>query len=109
VLLPREADGSSLGDDVLPGRASPPTAPARRSAPSGPASLAAPRTSAGQAPERLLARSLAEARGRADAEGLAAAAREIGELVAEGQAPERIAAAIESVRRRSAREAGGDT
>jgi len=57
--------------------------------------------------EASLARALAEARGRSDAEGLAASFREIRELLAEGQAPERITAAIQAVRRRSAREAGG--
>jgi hypothetical protein len=50
-----------------------------------------------------LARALAEARGRADAEGLAAAGREVDELLAEGASPERIAACIETVRRRAAR------
>jgi hypothetical protein len=110
VLLPREADGAALGDDVLPGRASPApvpeVAPLRRAAERQPTPGApVPRS----AEELSLARALAEARGAADAAGLAAAAREIRELVAEGQAPERITAAIDAVRRRSAREAGGTT
>jgi hypothetical protein len=52
-----------------------------------------------------LARDLAAARGRTDPDAVAAAAREIGELLAEGQRPERIAAAVEAVRRRAARAA----
>ena len=55
--------------------------------------------------EESLARALAAARGRSDAAGLAAAARQVAELLAEGQRPERIAAAVEAVRRRTARTA----
>ena len=53
--------------------------------------------------EVSLARALAVARGRTAPEDLVAAAREIGELLAEGQTPDRIAASIETVRRRAAR------
>jgi hypothetical protein len=114
VLLPREADGAALGDDVLPGRASPaPVPPLRAAAPAGPSCSPAPVASPRPRPaptapgEGRLARALAEARGRLDEGSLAAASREVRELVAEGQTPERIAAAIAAVRRRSAREAGG--
>ncbi|MFO0581826.1 MAG: hypothetical protein U0229_06115 [Anaeromyxobacter sp.] len=104
VLLPREADGAPLGDDVLSGRAVlealPPPAAAASPAPP-------PRPRRTAAPDEALARALAEARGATDPDGLAAAAREVRELVAEGQSPARIHAAIEAVRRRQAREAGG--
>ncbi|MFT3916941.1 MAG: hypothetical protein QM704_23505 [Anaeromyxobacteraceae bacterium] len=109
VLLPREADGAPLGDDVLSGRAvlealPPPPVAARVAA--SPAAPPRPRRPA--APDEALARALAEARGATDPDGLAAAAREVRELVAEGQSPARIHAAIEAVRRRrAAREAGG--
>jgi hypothetical protein len=59
--------------------------------------------------EESLARALAAARGRSDAAGLAAAARQVAELLAEGQRPDRIAAAVEAVRRRAARAAPEDT
>ena len=107
VLLPREADGAALGDDVLPGRASPAPVPPLRASPPDCAAPAAPARSAAPPAEAPLARALAEARGRTDPEGLAAAAREVRELLAEGQTHERITAAIAAVRRRSAREAGG--
>ncbi len=57
--------------------------------------------------EASLARALAVARGRTDADGLAAAARDVKELLAEGQRPERIAAAVETVRRRAERARAG--
>ncbi|BDG01767.1 hypothetical protein [Anaeromyxobacter oryzae] len=59
--------------------------------------------------EGELARALAAARGERDATGLARAEREIRDLLAEGQAPARIAACIETVRRRAARAAGEGT
>jgi hypothetical protein len=93
VLLPREADGAALGDDVLPGRASPAPVTSVRAHPSTPAPPASR--------EAELARALAEARGADGPEALAAAAREVRELLAEGQRPARIAAAIEALRARS--------
>jgi len=125
VLLPREADGLALGDDVLSGRAalepiaSSPPLPGDRRGPSTPPPRGGgdAREGRGEGPPRPtadpdspLARALAEARGATDPAGLAAAAREVRELVAEGQSPARIHAAIEAVRRRRlAREAGGTT
>ncbi len=115
VYLPREAAGEPLGDDVLVGRAAelrvvraPPAPPAVR--PPAPPSAAAPARPRPVATDASLARALAVARGRADADGVAAALREIRELLAEGQPPERIAACIETVRRRAARaaRAGGE-
>ena len=120
VYLPREAFGEPLGDDVLVGRATelrvvkaaaarptstPTQTPTVTATPT--ATAVAPRA-AGPRPvhtEASLARALAVARGRTDADGLAAAARDVKELLAEGQRPERIAAAVESVRRRAARAA----
>jgi len=114
VYLPREAAGEPLGEDVLVGRAADLRvvdggAPARVAAPS-PASApdcAAP-AAGRQRPrsvttEAALARALAAARGRTDPEGVAAALCEIRELLGEGQSPDRIAAGIETVRRRAAR------
>jgi hypothetical protein len=99
VYLPAEAAGKQVGDEVLLGRAAngglrlapPPTA-----APTAPATP--PATTALDPPS--LARALARARGRADGDGFEASLREVKELLAEGQRPERIAAAIDSVRRR---------
>jgi hypothetical protein len=128
VFLPREAAGEPLGEEVLLGRAAelrvvPPPAGASPSSPElrrpaergwggGPLaapsrSAAAPRPPHAVASEASLARALAVARGRDDAEGLAAALREVKELLAEGQPPERIAACIDTVRRRAARAGGG--
>jgi hypothetical protein len=113
VCLPREAFGEPLGDDVLVGRATelkvvrgPPTSTSTSTA----ASASTARLATGPRPvhtEASLARALAAARGWTDAEGLLAAARDVKELLAEGQRPERIAAAIETVRRRAARAAAG--
>lgn len=138
VFLPREAAGEPLGEDVLLGRAaelrvvspsfdSAPPAVALRSGrtgedartrvPVGPVrggegagaksrDAARPRAVATDA---SLGRDLAVARGRTDPEGIAAALREVRELLAEGQPAERIAACIETVRRRAARaENAGD-
>ena len=107
VLLPREADGASLGDDVLVGRASPGAPPRRALAPvpdpTPPPAGRMPTPPAGHvaAPPAELARALAEARGATGPEALAAAAREVDELLAEGQSRSRIAAAIEALRARS--------
>ena len=124
VALPAEAFGEPLGDDVLLGRAAPapaaapdapparlragpaplptPPAPARLAPPvrSRPAAPAA--SSPGRTGEPALARALAEARGDAGPAGLARARAEVRDLLAEGQRPERIAAAIETIRRRAA-------
>ena len=95
VLLPREADGASLGDDVLVGRASTGAPPRRALAPVPDPAVRA------SSPRADLARALAEARGSTGPEGVAAAAREVEELLAEGQSRSRIAAAIEALRARS--------
>jgi hypothetical protein len=116
VYLPREAAGEPLGDDVLVGRAGAP-----RTVPAAPVGAAAvhPERSAAEAAARggrgarprsvatelSLARALAAARGRGDPEALAGAVREVRELLAEGQHPDRIAACIETIRRRAARAA----
>jgi hypothetical protein len=123
VYLPREAAGEPLGDDVLVGRATElrvvraastatPTATATATPTPTPTPTATPspappsRRPSGPRPlhtEATLARALAVARGRTDADGLVAAVRDVKELLAEGQRPERIAAAIETVRRRATR------
>lgn len=118
VYLPREAFGEPLGDDVLVGRATeltvvkgdpPPTLPSPFCSAGG----GGPGRGGGRPgprpvhTEASLARALAIARGRTDADGLAAAARDVKELLAEGQRPDRIAAAIETVRRRAARAPAG--
>jgi len=113
VALPREAFGEPLGDDVLLGRAAPAAVPERAPDEPGPRPAPASRAqSARAAPAPLassaasgwaaLARALAEARAATDPDGLARAGREVRELLAEGQRPERVAAAIEAVRRRAA-------
>lgn len=117
VYLPREAAGERLGDDVIVGRAAeltvvrPGSTSTRTSTRNSTSSKTSTRA-AGPTPRRrpravhdasTLARALAEARGRTDADGLAAAGREVDELLAEGASPERIAACIETVRRRAAR------
>jgi len=123
VYLPREAAGEAVGEEVLLGRpqrgavAPNPAAAARRA---GPERVKVPEPEAGLAtaparppsPDRPraadpLARSLAEARGEADAAGIARAAQEIAELRAEGQSADRIAAAIDAVRARSRTSSSG--
>ena len=120
VYLPREAAGEPLGDDVLAGRAGELrlVRPARmataatavhpeRSADaeaSARSRRATTTTTTALRPravptEATLASALASARGRTDLEGVAAALRE------EGQRPDRIAACIETVRRRAERAA----
>ncbi len=106
VFLPREAAGEPLGDDVLAGRAVElRVVPVHeRAVTAGDVSPPVPRPRPrAVATDASLARALAVARGRTDPEGLAAALREVKELLAEGQPPERIAACIETVRRRAAR------
>jgi hypothetical protein len=110
VFLPREAAGEPLGDDVIAGRAaSLRLAPAPRP---DPAPSPVPKKIVAARPrpvpsEEGLARALAVARGRADPEGLATALREVRELLAEGQPVARIAACIETVRRRAERAGPG--
>lgn len=121
VYLPREAFGEALGDDVLVGRATElklvrgagvtstatPTPTPNPAPTSTPTSIPTHAHCRGPRPvhgEASLARALAAARGRSGPEALAAAAREVRELLAEGQTPERVAASIETVRRRAARE-----
>jgi hypothetical protein len=117
VYLPREAAGEPVGEDVLLGRAAElrvvraPPAPA--AAPHGAAPPASARPALDRRPrvvatEASLAQALAAARGRADAGGIAAALAEVRELLSEGQPPERIAACIETVRRRASRAGAGD-
>lgn len=118
VYLPREAAGEPLGDEVYLGRAAelrvvrgPPATVTGTPAPAGVAADAAAsprRRPRAVASEASLARALAEARGRADAEGLAAALAEVQELLSEGQPAHRIAACIETVRRRATRAGAGD-
>jgi hypothetical protein len=126
VYLPREAFGEALGDDVLVGRATElklvrgagatatPTSTSTSTSTPTPTSTSNSNSNStpdqahrrGPRPvhtEASLARALAAARGRTDPEALAAAAHEIRELLGEGQTPERIAASIETVRRRAAR------
>jgi hypothetical protein len=110
VALPREAFGEALGDEVLLGRAAPallperaPDEPAPRQPPPRRASATVATLRQAERGEAALARALGEARGATDPEGLARASREVRELLAEGQRPERIAAAIEAIRRRAAR------
>jgi hypothetical protein len=124
VRLPGEAFGEPLGDDVLLGRAAPapvgaappdgharpPRAAARATpAPAAPQSAAAPRQRAPSAlasspRERALARALCEARGLCGDGPLAAALREVRELLDDGLPAKGIEAAIEAVRRRAARD-----
>jgi hypothetical protein len=127
VYLPREAFGERLGDDVLVGRAGElrvvsasrtatatptPTAPPTSTSTAIPAPTPTPTARRGPRPVHdaaTLARALAEARGRVDAASLAAAAREVNELLAEGHAPDRVAACIDTVRRRAARAGAKET
>lgn len=104
VYLPAEARGEAVGDDVLLGRAALRAAP--RAASPAPPRRGSPATGAARAPtpkEWSLARALAGARGAAeDPAALATAAREVRDLLDEGQAPARIQAVIEALRRRRA-------
>lgn len=114
VFLPAEAAGEAVGDGVLLGRAARQlriAPPARPAPPATPASTGA--STATPAPVRAhatppaptaatdLARALARARGQPDGDGYETALRDVRELLSEGQAPARIAAAIETVRRRA--------
>jgi hypothetical protein len=105
VYLPGEARGESLGEEVLLGRAAP-IAAAQPSPPQGaPAPVSPTARPARRSPtpkEWSLSRALAGVRGGADdPAALSAAAREVRELLDEGQAPARIQAVIEALRRRS--------
>jgi hypothetical protein len=108
VYLPGEARGERLGEDVLLGRAAPvavvrPVAPSASppAPPHGAAARSGPRAAAPK--EWALARALAAARGAAeDPVAIAEAGRQVRELLDEGQAPARIQAVIESIRRRRA-------
>jgi hypothetical protein len=106
VYLPREAAGQKVGEDVLLGRAAPAVPrpepePGIRPRPVRPRAVVV----AGAPDAAALARALADARGEAGDAALERAAREVGELLAEGQPPARIAAAVETIRRRAARPA----
>jgi hypothetical protein len=101
VYLPGEARGERLGEDVLLGRAAPVAAvPAPVLAvPSPPPPRSAGRSSTPK--EWSLARALAAARGAPeDPAALAAAARQVRDLLDEGQTPTRIQSVIEALRRR---------
>jgi hypothetical protein len=110
VFLPREAAGEDVGEAVLLGKAKEangaapsPEKPRRANG----AAARAPRP-ASKPPVALrrspatdpLARALAEARGELDDPGLERAAREVAELLAEGQSAARITSAIEAIRER---------
>jgi hypothetical protein len=110
VYLPREAAGEVVGDEVLLGRVSharpsdvrpsqvrPSTAALDLAPAPAPPSARPARAAPADGP---LARALAEARGALDAPGLAQAARDVADLLAEGQSPRRIRAAIEALQRR---------
>lgn len=102
VYLPREAFGEPVGEEVLLGRAAPVAAPAAAVPRASRPAVAARR--AGGSREAELARALAAARGSVTPDSLALAAREVRELMDEGQSPDRIAACIDVVARRAARE-----
>lgn len=100
VYLPGEARGERLGGDVLLGRAAPVAAVPAPSSSAPPARRAERAT---PPKEWALARALAAARGSPDdPAALAAAARQVRDLLEEGQTPTRIQAVIESLRRRRA-------
>ncbi|HET7754687.1 MAG TPA: hypothetical protein VFK85_12330 [Anaeromyxobacteraceae bacterium] len=116
VYLPREAAGEP-GDDVVlgvvrgeavePARATVPAIPARATLPARatvPARAADPARAIalGDARTRSLAAALADARGSVDAGAIAAALREISDLVADGATPRQVEAAIRAVARRRA-------
>jgi hypothetical protein len=109
VYLPGEARGEAVGEEVLLGRAAPvaavpsPRPVVVRPVPVRPAARAAAAARAPSPKEWALARALAGARGSSeDPAALAAAARDVRELLDEGQAPARIQAVIEAIRRRRA-------
>lgn len=104
VYLPAEAFGEPVGDDVLLGRAAPVVVrePAPEPPPNAPREPRDALRAAGGSP-LALARALAAARGREGGEAVADAAREIRELLDEGQTPARILACIDAIRRRAAR------
>jgi hypothetical protein len=130
VVLPSEVFGGADADDVLLGKAAArpagappdghalrvngvPPRPAPRPAPRGgtrarPASAEARPPAAVRREGRVLAlaRALAAARGLAGEADLAAARREVQELIDEGQGHDRIAAAIAAVARRTVRDGG---
>jgi hypothetical protein len=104
IYLPREAAGAPVGHEVLLGRAADPAGRELGSRSLHGGSLRSPGSPArppGDPPSPgPLARALAEARGDPGPEGLERAAREIADLIAEGQPGGRIAAGIEALRRR---------
>ncbi|HSN15178.1 MAG TPA: hypothetical protein VLT61_11135, partial [Anaeromyxobacteraceae bacterium] len=107
VYLPSEARGEAVGEEVLLGRAAPVTAVPSSRPVARPAPVHVVRAAAAvRAPspkEWALARALAGARGSSeDPAALAAAARDVRELLEEGQAPARIQAVIDALRRRRA-------
>lgn len=111
VLLPREAAGEPLGDDVLLGRAaandapSPPRPIALRRA-ARPAGQPAPRNGAAD-PVAALAAALAAARGQVGEDAAEAARDEVRDLLADGASPRQVEAAIRAIARRRATDEGG--
>jgi hypothetical protein len=107
VLLPREAAGEPLGDDVLLGRAAANDAPP----PQRPIALRrAARPSAGSGtadPVAGLAAALAAARGQVGEDAAEGARDEVRELLAEGASPRQVEAAIRAIARRRATDEGG--
>lgn len=111
VAWPGEPFGEPPGDEVLLGRASPALASAgppdgQAPAPAAPRSRPAATGTRRGARALELARALVQARGLHGEAPVAAALREVQELVDEGQGLERIAAAIAAVARRRVRGAG---
>lgn len=118
VLLPREAAGEPLGDDVLLGRpanddAPPPPRPIalRRAArpaarPATRPTLPATRNDASD-PIAALAAALAAARGQLGEDAALGARDEVRDLLAEGASPRQVEAAIRAIARRRATDEGG--
>jgi hypothetical protein len=116
VFLPREVSGEPLGEEVLLGRAA-----ANEALPAPPAVVrpmrrerAAPVRGAvgavgAAAPAARLGAALADARGDAGADALAAASDEVRELLADGATPRQVEAAIRAIARRQARPNEGGT
>jgi hypothetical protein len=104
VYLPGEARGERVGADVLLGRAAPVAAVPAPAVAVPPPPAPAPRHGRASTPkEWSLSRALAAARGAPDdPAALAVAARQVRDLLEEGQTPTRIQAVIEALRRRRA-------
>jgi hypothetical protein len=111
VLLPREAAGEPLGDDVLLGRAAandapPPPRPIALRRAARPTAQPAPRNGAAD-PVAALAAALAAARGQVGEDAAEAARDEVRDLLADGASPRQVEAAIRAIARRRATDEGG--